>query len=755
MSQVDTRLLTLTGVGGSGKTRLALHFAAELAPRFPTRTWLIELAPVTDQDLIPIVTTSALGMREINRSDPTAALTAFLRTAPSLLVLDNCEHLIDASALFVDALLDACPDLLIIATSREPLQVPGERQYRVRPLDTPEMIPALAFEVIEESPAIKLFVSRARDVMPTFTLTPANGNIVARICTRLGGIPLALELAAARVHLLGLNEILARLDDSFSLLNSGTRIAPTRHQTLRATIEWSEALLTDLERTIFHRLAVFAGEFQLDAAEAVCACGPLQESDVFSGMIGLVNKSLVVSTSDDRAVWYHLLEPVRQYAASMLDLSPVANEIRARHADAFLSLAETSEAELLGPSQADWFQRMERSQGNMRLAMEWFQKHADPSIPLRLATALVPFWVGHGHLNEGMLWLRQALERSEDADPALRMRAYFGAGRVTFHYEDAFDTSYAESETLQLNSLQIARAIGDEPGIASALLELGKVYRLQRKLALSKETLSEALGRFRELDDAQEIAISMLNLGSTLGFLGEADASKSLLAAAIHALDVLGDHRQMAVAQILLCREERRGGEFMSALSLGVDALTTHYRLGDRWFVAFDLMALAEALHDMGAPREAMTVFAAAQASADRLGSPVGGVTFKPFSEVVETLRGTSWFAQSQARGFTLDPIEAAAIVREVMDQMRDVRTEPQPGLSSLSSLTRRELDVARLLAAGQTDRQIAETLFVSIGTVGTHVHHILQKLDLRSRVQVADWLTEQHDDAGPKGARS
>ncbi len=747
VSQQDTRLLTLTGVGGSGKTRLAVRLAEELSPRFPKRTWIVELATVTDPDLISIVTASALGMREVNRSDLATALVTFLQTTPSLVLFDNCEHLIDASATLIDTLLDACPDLFIVATSREPLQVSGERQYRVRPLDTPDLLPKPAFDVIEESPAIELFVSRARDVLPSFTLTSANAETVARICARLGGIPLAIELAAARVHLLGLDEILTRLDDSFSLLNNGARIAPTRHQTLRATLEWSEALLTDIERTVFSRLSVFAGEFQLATAEEVCASETLPASDVLTGLLGLVNKSLVVATAGAPVVMYHLLEPVRQFAASVLEQSADADETRARHAAAFLSLAEMSDIELRGPNQEDWFHRMERSQGNVRLALEWSQKHADPSIPLRLATALVPFWVGHGHLNEGLRWLSQVLDRSENANPALRMRAYFGAGRIAFHFEDASDSSYAESESLQLRSLEIARAIDDRSGIASALIELGKVYRLQRRLQLSKETLSEALDRFRELGDAQGIAISMLNLGSTLGFLDEPVASRSLLASAVEALDAMGDHRQTAVAQILLCREERRGGDFARALSLGIDALRTHARLGDRWFVAFDLLALAEILHDVGALRESITLYAAAQASTERLGSPVGGVTFKPFSAVVDTLRSASWFEQAQATGSALDPLESAAIAQEILVRRRDAGIESPAASASPSLLTRRELEVARLLAAGQTDRQIADALFVSIGTVGSHVHHILQKLELRSRVQVAAWLAAQIDD--------
>lgn len=748
VSQQDTRILTLTGVGGSGKTRLALRLAEELEPRFPKRTWFVELAPVTDADLIPIVTTAAMGMREVNRTDLTAALITFLRATPSLLLFDNCEHLIDASAIFVDTLLDACPGLVIITTSREPLQVHGERQYRVRPLDTPEMVPRPAFDLIERSPAIELFVNRARDVLPSFTLTPANGETVASICTRLGGIPLALELAAARVHLLGLNEILLRLDDSFSLLNSGTRIAPTRHQTLRATIEWSEALLTNVERTIFHRLAVFVGEFQLASAEVVCSGDPLTKDDVFSGLMGLVNKSLVNFVPDDRAVWYHLLEPVRQYAASVLDQSDDADRVRARHAEAFLSLAETSEPEFGGPNHEVWLERLQRSQGNLRVALEWSQKHLDPSLSLRLAASLVSFWVAGGYLSEGTLWMRQLLDRPDGVDPKILMRAYFEAGRIAFYVEDPGDPSYVESETMQLNSLRLAQTICDRRGIAWALLELGKVYRLQRKLTLSKETLTDALERFREIGDDRGIALAMLNLGSTLGFLNEPDTSRKLLAASVRELKALGDHRLAAVAQILLCREERRGGDFARALRLGIDALTTHDRLEDRWFVAFDLMALAEILHDMGTPRDAVTLFAAAQASADRLGSPVGGVTFKPFIEAVDTLRHTSWFESARAKGATLTPTEAAAIAGEVLERQQTSRLEPPVTAAGLTSLTRRELEVARLVAAGQTDRQIADVLFVSVGTVGTHVHHILQKLELRSRIQVANWLAEQdlHD---------
>ncbi len=738
----EYRLLTLTGVGGSGKTRLALQLAADLARDYVERTWIVELAAVNDTEMLPIAVATSVGLRDGISVDPVTALSSFLSPKPTLLVLDDCEHIIRACAVLADTLLKACPNLRIIATSREPLLIAGERQFRVPPLETPDPAAMPQFNEIAASPAVILFVRRAQDVVPSFRLTPENAPLVARICARLGGIPLALELAAAQVHVLGLEQILLRLDDRFRGLNMGRRVAPTRHQTLRATLDWSEALLSPDERVAFRRLAVFSGEFHLDMVEEVCPGPDLPSSSVFIALTGLVNKSLVVATSGDKLAWYRLLEPVRQYAMLHLEESGELPETLARHAHAYLSMAEHTEGELHGPAQDAWLSVLERERGNLRFALEWMNQQEDASLSLRLATALVTFWEIHGHFTEGLRWLRQALERAlEVDDPAIRTRALRGAGRLAFLITGDDEPYYYEAEAFHLESLELARAVNAQHEIAAALAELGMVYRLQRDLDRSKEVLAQSLDLFRALNDPPGIALAMLNLGSTVGYLGDTSRAASLIGESLERFRALDDSHSMAIAQILLSHVTLKSGDLERAGHLAIDAVTTHSRLADRWFVVYDLMALAEVLINKEYSKVAVQVFGAADGKREALGSPVGGMTFKALVARIDTLRREDWFQSAWDEGRALDLDETLQIARSALDTLRTGRQSERIKQSRSATLTRRELQVAQLLSSGYTDRQIANELFVSVGTISNHVHHILQKLDLSSRVQIAGWL--------------
>lgn len=739
----EVSLITLTGVGGTGKTRLALQLAVDVAPDFPQRAWIVELAAVSDADLVPMVVATKLGLREVSSNAQLAALSAFFAAQPALLVLDNCEHLIDACATLTDSLLSACPGLRIIATSREPLQVAGEQQFRVPPLDTPDpATPGTAATAIAAAPAVHLFVTRAQAVLPSFQLTADNAAAVARICSRLGGIPLALELAAARAHVLGIDQMLARLDDAFRFLTGGSRVAPTRHQTLQATLDWSDALLSEPERAVFRRLSVFSGEFQLETAEEVCAGGIVPPGDVLDVVTGLVNKSLVVARSDDHVAWYSLLEPVRQYARGHLQECGELAATQTRHVAAYVKLAEHATPAIRGPEQEVWLSRLRWEQGNLRAALEWATAHADAQTGLRLACALVPFWEARGHLTEGLHWLHQALALPANGiDPALRMRALRGAGRLT--YQDAGDSAarYAEAEALDRESLELADAIGDQHGIAWALTELGMVYRLQRALPQSTDVLTRALGIFHDLDDAPGIAMVMLNLGATVGYQRNTLHAIDLLSKSLERFLALGDRRFAAVAKVFLSRVVLTQGDSDRALQLSVDALSEHARLGDRWFVAFDLLAVSDALMAQHRLQEAVRLFAASQALSERLHSAVGGVSFRELAATLGALRREAWFERVWEDGHALDLDDAINTARATPTVARQDRSTAGSSQPASTSLTRRELEVARLLAEGYTDRQIADALYLSVRTVGVHVHNILQKLDLRSRVEVAGWL--------------
>src|SRR5215203_4534723 len=409
-----TRLLTLTGAGGSGKTRLALEVARDLIGVYPDGVWLVGLAGLSEGDLIPQTVAAALRVPERPGQALTDTLMETLSDNELLLILDNCEHLVEEAAHLVDTLLDSCPHLRVLATSREPLDISGEVN-RVVPLLS---LPARTDEEFDKGPtvdrlmgyeAIRLFVDRARLRLPDFELTQQNAGAVARVCRKLDGMPLAIELATARMGALAVEQVAQRLEVSLDVLSGANRTAAPRQQTLRATIDWSHRLLSEDEQAIFRRFSVFAGGWTLEAAEAVCSGDGIEQEDVLDLLGGLVDKSLVVAgAATGGAVRYRMLEPIRQYARRTLEESGEADEVRDRHAASFVALAEESEPELAG-QQGAWVERLEGEHDNMREALSWALERKEDETALRLGAALWRFWHIRGYLSEGIRWLEQVL----------------------------------------------------------------------------------------------------------------------------------------------------------------------------------------------------------------------------------------------------------------------------------------------------------------------------------------------------------
>jgi predicted ATPase len=391
-----TRLLTLTGAGGSGKTRLALRIAGRRAGD----VWWVELASLTGPDLVPRRVASTLGVVESQGRSISELLVDYLESRKTLLILDNCEHLVEACASLADVLLHYCPDVRILATSREPLGIDGEVSWPVPPLALPAPRVGQTPEELVRCEAVRLFVERAEAVAPGFTLTRGNGPAVSDLCAGLDGMPLAIELAASRVRMLSVGQILERLDDRFRLLR-GNRTAVPRQRTLGATIEWSHELLSEKEKILFSRLSVFSGGWTLEAAEKVCAGDGVGEDEVLELLSSLVDKSLVVVARGDEQVRYRMLETVRQYALGKLGESEERANVRARHANFFLDLSEESEPALAGPEQAAWLERLETEHDNLRAALGCFAEEQEVEQGLRLAASLVRFWWFRGHLIEG------------------------------------------------------------------------------------------------------------------------------------------------------------------------------------------------------------------------------------------------------------------------------------------------------------------------------------------------------------------
>jgi predicted ATPase len=417
----STRLLTLTGSGGCGKTRLALAAASDVVEGFEGGVWLVDLAPLADPSLVPQALASTLGVREQPARLLTETLSDYLGSKKVLVILDNCEHLIETCAELVETLLRSCPELSILATSREALGIAGEVAWPVPSLTLPDLRRLPDIESLPRYEAARLFVERAAAVKPTFALTEQNAPAVVRVCYRLDGIPLAIELAAARTKVLAVEEISERLDGSLGLLASGGRTALPRHRTLRATMDWSHELLPEDEQTLFRRLTVFAGGFTLEAAESVCAGEDLERDEVLELLSHLVDKSLVTAQEQGGETRYRLLEMVRKYGREKLDRAEEVTEVGRRHADFYVTLAEEAEPELKGGRQVAWLERLETEHDNLRAAMRWLLGQVELEEAARLGWALWLFWGTRANFAEGRRAMEQALSAKGSEDmPASR-----------------------------------------------------------------------------------------------------------------------------------------------------------------------------------------------------------------------------------------------------------------------------------------------------------------------------------------------
>ena len=473
------RLLTLTGPGGTGKTRLAVQVAAALSDRYAHGVWLVELAPLADPALVPQAVATVLGVRGDSDRSPLDSLCATVQARHLLLVLDNCEHLLDACAALAEALLRAGPRLRILATSREALGGTGETVWRVPALSLPDNTPHHSPETLLASEAVQLFVERAAAVRPHFAVTAANAPAVAQVCRRLDGIPLAIELAAARIGALSVEQLAARLDRRFGLLTGGNRTALPRQQTLRATVNWSYALLSAAEQTLFNRLSVFAGGFTLEAAETVCAGEQITPDAVLALLLRLVDRSLVLAEErDDGDTRYRLLETLRQYGQERLLETGEAPVMQAQHAAYYLTLAEQADQAMHGPLETVWLDRLDAEYGNLAAALDWCLADGESSVSdagtarvetgLRLSGALWWFWLLRGHRWAGLRWLERALAQNRDAAASVRAKALLGSGFMTMQLGN-----YGHGRALLEESVAMYREIGEQRSLAYALCFLG------------------------------------------------------------------------------------------------------------------------------------------------------------------------------------------------------------------------------------------------------------------------------------------
>ncbi|MDR7418324.1 MAG: adenylate/guanylate cyclase domain-containing protein [Armatimonadota bacterium] len=583
----QTRLLTIVGTGGAGKTRLALQAAAEMLEEMTDGVWLAELAPVLDPAVVPQAVGAALGVRPEANRPMIDTLIEYLEPKQTLLILDNCEHLVDACAALVDELLQGCPRLRILCTSREALGVTGETAWRIPSLSLPNLHALPPIERLSEYEAIRLFVERAAAVAPGFTLTAEQAAAVAAICARLDGIPLAIELAAARVKVLTPPQIAARLDDRFRLLTGGSRTALPRHQTLRAAMDWSYELLSSTERAMLRRFSVFANGWTLEAAEAICIGPDIERGDVLDLQAALIDKSLVVVEEAGADARYRLLETVRQYARDKLVEAGEAEAWRTRHRDWFLALAEEARQRLQGREQTMWLGRLAGEHENLHAALEWSLACRDAEALLRFVAAIWWYWYVRGHLEEGNRWAQIALEQTAERTPG-RARALAGAAALA-HAAGQYARAQAHGE----EGRALAADLGDTLSQAIATVALSLVALARGDQTRAVALAEDARGRLPALENKWGRAIVGLLIGEIARLRGDWAETLARLHESHAQFRDVGDLWGMALAQRGLGFIARAEGDYERAAVLHEEGRSFARQIGDKVGEAYALLSLA------------------------------------------------------------------------------------------------------------------------------------------------------------------
>jgi predicted ATPase/DNA-binding SARP family transcriptional activator/DNA-binding NarL/FixJ family response regulator len=744
------RLLTLTGAGGSGKTRLALEVARALVGAYPDGVWLVELAPLSERALVPQAVAAALGVREQPNRPLVSTLLHSLREQKVLLVLDNCEHLIGATASLVEALLRSCPRLKILATSREVLGAAGEVSWLAPPLSGPGPRQRPTLESLEEYESVRLFVERARYRDPAFVLTPQNARAVADVCRQLDGIPLAIELAAAQVGVLSVEQISARLEDSLRLLTSGSRTATLRQRTLRRALDWSYDLLSEPERMLFGRLSVFAGGWTLEAAEVVWERSGTDEGDVLDLLSRLVDKSLIVSggsPESEGALRYRMLEPVRQYAREKLEESGKAEAARQRHSEYYLALAETAEPELTGRNQAKWLDRLEAEHDNLRAALGWSLQRPDVEPGLRLAVAMSMFWHTHGHLSEGRAWLERTISASSTTtDSRTRAKALNGAGWMAM-----FQGEYEAARALFERALALFRELKDEDGTVLCITNLGLVAVLGERHDIPVPALlEEAMELKPNLTDPHTVA-NLLILSGLVSFArGDAEQAWKSHEESLAISRETGDAGITIVCLTNLGLMAVGRADHARASALLGENLRLARKADDKVPIQYALFGLAGVAASQRLPVRAARLWGASEAVREAASLHLtalarSGTNYDDLLAATRAQLGEAAFATEWAAGRAMSQEDAIeyALGTEVEPIAAAAPKEPTLG-EPPDTLTGREREVAILVARGLTNRQISSELSISERTVHNHVRKILKKLELRSRAQIAAWATER-----------
>jgi predicted ATPase/DNA-binding CsgD family transcriptional regulator len=736
------RLVTLTGVGGVGKTRLALRLAADTRRSFPDGVWFVEFDKLRDPGLIGNAVAAALGLREQSAGSPFSTLVEHLAPRHLLVVLDNCEHLVRAVAALADVLLRACPSLRVVATSRESLGMAGEAVLPVPPMPTPDpQGPSTVGDAVLFD-AVGLFTDRASAVVPGFRLTEDNYAAVARICHELDGIPLAVELAAVRLRVLSAQQLLAGLTDRFQLLSGILKVGVDRQATLEASIVWSYDLCTDDEQMLWARVSVFSGGFDLDAVIGVCAGNGLRAECLFEIVAGLLDKSILVREPNGPVARYRLLESIREFGVERLRERGEYDDLHRRYRDWYTDLVRTSEKDWIGPRQAQWLARLSTEHANLRGVLEFcLAEHGDPQTALRFAAGLQQYWLARGLLGEGRRWLDRSLAAAPEPGvprvQALQVNAWLA---VMQHDVDAVERLLAEG-------FEASERVGDDWARALILEVDGFAAIFLNDLPRADENLRKALRIFRKENDTTRIAESLSALATGHGLLGDEKTATQCYEEFVAATKAAPATSFRSYSLWALGLGALRDGDIQRAADREKQSLRIARGMGDRLGTVICLDSLAWIAAAGTEYARAACLFGAA----DRLWSEVGtsptafGQVFAlrhGFNEETRRALGRQDFLHSYRAGQDWTDDQAAAYALSSRSSV------PKAGPSretEASPLTPREREIADLVAQGLSNKAIASRLLISQRTAENHVENILAKLGFTSRTQVAVWVAARH----------
>ncbi|UZG60361.1 protein kinase domain-containing protein [Rhodococcus opacus] len=733
----DSHLVTLTGIGGVGKTRLALRVAENRRRDFDDGVWLVELAELSDGSSLTDVVAGALGLRDHSATPLHEVLLEFLASRELLLVLDNCEQVVDAAAGLAETLLRACPGLRILATSREPLGIDGEAVLRVPPLTVPDPDRQSSLQGLPSYDAVTLFVDRAATAVPGFTLTEDNETAVARICHRLDGLPLPIELAAARLRAMSPEQILQRLTDRYALLTRGSRVAPSRQQTLRLCVDWSYELCTPVEQRMWSRLSVFAGSFELDAAEQICGSG-LNAEELLDAVASLVDKSILIREESGTVVRFRVLETLRDYGRERLLQSSEYPQLQRRHRDWYEKLALSAESEWISARQLDWISRLRREQSNLREALELCMTDtADTG--LRIATALFPFWLSQSSFGEGRRWLDRLLAQDPDRPTVERVKAL---------YADSMLAELQGEISVGVALVEEGRALAEQstdPAIHALVAYSDGVLALfSGDLRRASSRLQRALETFGTWEGHLLHVGALYMLGMAHELLGEMDQALDCYEQVLAITEARGEAMYRAYALWGMGIVVWRQGNPVQAARQLEQSLRLARQVNNPRTVATCFEVLAWIAAGEGDAHRAIVLLAAAEELGNSIGSvgvvfPTMLVDHEQCEQSSRRVLGERAYeaARNEGRRLGLD----AAVTYALGERA----TGPPTSTGGTSpKLTKRERQVADLVTEGLTNKEIAARLVISPRTTQGHVEHLLTKLGFTSRAQIAAWVVEQ-----------